>query len=64
MRTGVLAAAQGSLGALLAEAGRVAEAIPHLEAALRIDPGDVAARQNLARAYALSGQTSQDGPSG
>ncbi len=45
-----LAAAQARLGCALARAGRVAEAVPHLQQALVIDPLDAAAKAALEQA--------------
>lgn len=44
------------LGATLAQTGRPAEAIPYFEAALRLDPGDLATPNNLANAYLAVGR--------
>ncbi|NNE45566.1 MAG: tetratricopeptide repeat protein [Rhodothermales bacterium] len=44
------------LGSLLVQAGRNAEAIPHLERSVQIEPSSLQALYNLAGAYALTGQ--------
>jgi protein O-GlcNAc transferase len=44
-----------ALGEVLVELGKPAEAIPELEAALRLKPGDQSMESNLALAYAKSG---------
>jgi serine/threonine-protein kinase len=52
------ALAQGSLGALLLEAGNLEEAVVHLEAAFAIDP-TAAHIGDLARAYVYSGRAEE-----
>jgi Flp pilus assembly protein TadD len=47
--------AHTNLGAALAQLGRVQEALPHFEAACRLEPDDLPARGNLARARATLG---------
>ncbi len=49
--------AQFNLGTLLAETGRIPEAIPHLEAAVRLDSDSAQAQFNLARALEQVGQS-------
>ena len=46
------AEAQAGLGTLLMSAGRLPQAIPHLELAVRYKPGDARAQANLALALA------------
>jgi Flp pilus assembly protein TadD len=41
-----------NLGVLLAQTGRVAEALPHFEEAARLSPGDAGARRNLEKVRA------------
>ncbi|MFO0762173.1 MAG: protein kinase [Byssovorax sp.] len=48
--------AQAQLGAIVLEAGRLADGIAHLEAAVAIDPLARQPRLDLARAYALTGR--------
>jgi tetratricopeptide (TPR) repeat protein len=45
-----------NLGAFYARHGRAEEAIPLLDRALRIDPGNLEARVNLGTAFGSSGQ--------
>jgi Flp pilus assembly protein TadD len=53
----------GLLGGLLSSAGRYGEALAHLEAAYRVNPGDVAIVNNLAWLLATSPEATQrDGP--
>lgn len=51
--------AQFNLGTLLAGAGRIPEAIPHLEAAVGLDPDSAQAQFNLARALEQVGQSQE-----
>jgi Tfp pilus assembly protein PilF len=51
--------AQNGLGTLLAMTGRVAEAVPHYEAALRIKPDSAAIHANLGKALSAVGRTNE-----
>jgi len=56
-------AVHGLLGGLLSSAGRYGEALAHLEAAYRVNPGDVAIVNNLAWLLATAPEAAQrDGP--
>src|ERR1700723_3538271 len=44
-----------ALGEVLTELGKAAEAVPELQAALNLRPGDQAIEANLAQAYAKAG---------
>jgi Flp pilus assembly protein TadD len=44
------------VGVALAEAGRLAEAVGHLETAARLAPGDEYVVRNLAQAYRMTGR--------
>ena len=48
-----------ALGAVLLEMGRLADAIPELEAAAKLKPHDAGNEANLALAYARAGQTAK-----
>ena len=49
--------ADATLGGIYLRRGRAQEALPHLEAAARLAPGDAAVREQLAQAYQKLGQT-------
>jgi Flp pilus assembly protein TadD len=53
------ARAQNNLGDALAAAGRIAEALPHYEAAVAIEPGYTDAHSNLGHILALLGRTEE-----
>lgn len=50
------AAVRAKIGSLYMEAGRHGDAVPWLEEAIRIDPGDLHARNHLAIAYLNAGR--------
>ena len=54
--------AHNNLGGIRAEQGSLNEALPHFEAAVRLDPHNAAAQINLGRALALQGQFEQARP--
>ena len=51
------ASAHNNLAAALAQMGRISEAIEQLKAALRINPDDIDARNNLTKLEALQKTT-------
>ena len=51
------ASAHNNLGAALAQMGRISEAIEQLKAALRINPNDIDARDNLTKLEAVQKTT-------
>jgi len=59
MRTPNSAQANYRLGGLLVDQGRAGEAVPFLEQACRLNPGDFEIRYELARAYAGAGELEQ-----
>ncbi len=50
------AAAHANLGAVVLQQGRVAEAVKHLEDAVRLDPTNLQGLNTLSSAYAASGR--------